>query len=173
MNNPNIFLSVAWPFTKKQAHFMDQVQWYFRGKGYLLNKVEIQRNNQNSTIKEVLNTMVKCDGMIVIAFKRMEIKNGIIRPNCDLDKGSKYYKSSEIITSKFRTSDWCNIEIGMAFGMKLPILIFLDDSIMGQEIYVDEGIQIIHFNLDKQEYDLKSRLSKEWLEKVKRWETKL
>ncbi len=82
--------------------------------------------------------MEKCDGIIVIAFRRMEIKEAIIRPNSDLEESSKYYRPSQLIQNEYKTSDWCNIEIGMAFGMNIPVLLFIDEFISSQ----DDGMEI-------------------------------
>lgn len=173
LRKSNIFLSVAWPFMSRQEDFLNQIQQYFERKGYRLKKVQGQQNNQSSTIRGVLNLMEECEGMIVVAFKRMEIKEAVIRPRSDLDKASKYYRPSQRIQKKYKTSDWCNIEIGMAFGMNIPILIFLDECILKQDIYTDDEIQILNFDVDKKDYNLELSFPEEWQNKVKAWERKV
>lgn len=164
----NIFLSVAWPYRTEQVAFMERIQAFFERKGYALKTVDIKQYSRGSTMDEVQKVMEKCDGVIVLAFRRMEIHKATIRPNSDLDKNSKRYKESEYIIEKYKTSDWCNVELGMAFGMKLPILLFLDDFLIDQSIYMDDDIQVVKFNLEKEAY-LKSEFSLEWQRSIDAW----
>ncbi len=173
METKKIFLSVAWPYTMRQVQFMNQIQGYFRKMGYSINKMECDQNLKNSTMREVLSIMEKCDGMIVIALNRMVIKDAIIRPDSDLEKTSKYYKASQIIHNQYKTSDWCNIEIGMAFAMNIPILIFLDDCLIHQDIYRDDSIEIITFNLDKHIEQVKENMPEDWVRTIHKWDQKV
>lgn len=76
-------------------------------------------------LKEVYIIARHCSGGIILGFEQIYVKKGIRKKGTEEEK--------EITTSNplIIPTPWNNLEAGILFGLKLPLLIFKEDGIEG------------------------------------------
>lgn len=118
----SIFLSYPKPIMKNQEVFLEKVQHMLRKEGLMIHTLQ-NVPNQQELIHHIRKRMNLCDGMLMIAFQRTWIQDGIER------KGSDLHKRSIAIHDEWFTSIWCQIEVAMAYQINLPILILVENGV--------------------------------------------
>jgi hypothetical protein len=123
-----VFLSVGATYSEEQEKFVLAFEEFL-----IRNKCERLTVGRGSyTAKQpILQTrdlMQNADAVVVIAFTRILVVNAVDKP------GSKGQK--EITNARYPTV-WNQIEASMAFGLKLPLLVILEDGLYQEAMLKD------------------------------------
>lgn len=173
MNIP-VFLSYPQPHLKKQEKFIEKVKKYLRSRGLEPITLGVTDYDMEAPLVGIRRLMSQSNGLLTIAFRRTLIKEGIYKPNADMNNIKE-----RSIENEWLTSMYCHIEPAMAFQIGLPILIFresgvIDDGILEKGV---TGLYMPEFNLestkeDKSIDDLIDEYFKksEWNQVVAKWE---
>lgn len=74
-------------------------------------------------MKEIAIIAKRCSGGIILGFEQMRVINGITK------FGTKSEK--DIATQQLHPTPWNQIEAGILFGLRLPLLIFKEEGVSG------------------------------------------
>ena len=74
-------------------------------------------------LREVHTIARHCSGGVILGFKQLEALSGKIKEGTS--------QESNISDSVYFPTPWNNLEAGILFSLKLPLLIFREDGIMG------------------------------------------
>lgn len=74
-------------------------------------------------LKEVAIIARRCSGGIILGFEQIRVLNGILKAGTPVEK--------EIKSPLLLPTPWNQIEAGILFGLRLPLLIFKEDGITG------------------------------------------
>lgn len=121
MSKIKIFLSYSKPFRNDQLDFLDELKKYLHSiniKPIFLEQIHYSYKSPLEPIVEIINDSF---GTIVIAFERFHSYIGYCKED------SK--ESSEVING-FYTSTWVQIEAGITYSKKKPLLIIKPDYIL-------------------------------------------
>lgn len=89
-------------------------------------------------LNEVYIIAKRCCGGIILGFEQIYVKEGVVKKETDEQKEIK--SSSPIILP----TAWNNLEAGILFGLKLPLLIFKEKGIEGG--IFDPGITEVYIH---------------------------
>jgi len=144
----NVFISSGVAFTNTQELFMQFLENLISHNDLCPLKIGHAHPSDRpiSMVKRVLGT---CDGAIIVAFTRFEIKKGIEFPE------SKREKSIDGIRLP---TTWNQLEGGMAYALEIPVLILMEKGLDRQGILGDVGeealleIELSASTLEKQAF---------------------
>ncbi|BBF41597.1 hypothetical protein lbkm_0277 [Lachnospiraceae bacterium KM106-2] len=161
-----IFLSYPKPFLKEQTEFIDRITDYLVQRGYEPRTLGITDMDEGQPLIAIQNLLSQCSGVLMVAFRRTLIKQGICKPQSDLKQ------QSSMIRGEWITSPWCHIEASMASQTGLPILIFREkdviaDGILESKILNDESIEF-----DLTQPSDREMKSKRWRKQLEEWQEK-
>ena len=74
-------------------------------------------------LKEVAIIAKKCSGGIILGFEQLRVHNGIVKFGTDEER--------PVDSLMLLPSPWNQIEAGILFGLKLPLLIFKEHNVTG------------------------------------------
>ncbi len=69
-----------------------------------------------SPMDEVIDLLYKCEGAIILGYPQIQIKSGVI-------------KNRELLNPLTLSTEWNHIEAGLAYALKLPLLVIHDTEI--------------------------------------------
>lgn len=125
----NVFISSGALYSDQQRIFMKSFEDFM-----LLNDCKPRRIGQvepgDKPISVVRRTLRSCDGAIIIAFTRLEIRNCIEFPNSSREKTIDVIRVPTI---------WNQLEGGIAYGLDIPLLILVERGLDRQGILSDGG----------------------------------
>ena len=184
----SVFLSCPTPYLKVQQTFIDRLKADLEGRCLLPRTVGVTDFDMRAPLSSIRSLMLDCNGLIAIAFRRHQIKEGTEKPISDT--GAK----SNDISGKWFTTPWCQIEPAMAFQIGLPVLIFREKGVLDEGI-LQKGVfgtympefDLPEYNLFKmcaskeresQERESKAHIDKyfasdEYKQIIKSWESKV
>jgi len=74
-------------------------------------------------LREVLLIARHCSGGVILGFEQCRADSGVLKPGTSAEK--------RVSTPLAFPSPWNHLESGILFGLRLPILVFREDSITG------------------------------------------
>lgn len=162
--NISVFLSYPQPHLKKQEDFINAIKKELSNRGFCARTLGVTDYDVDEPLVAIRRLMLESNGILTVAFKRTQIKNGIIRPNREI--GGETCS----IDDEWLTSPYCQIEPAMAFQIGLPILIFREQGVI-QDGILEKGVigtYLPEFDLDEtiEEYFSKQ----EWKQLIDKWD---
>lgn len=115
-----IFFSMPGVMTKYDEVITKEYKRLLESKGYdviYYIKDDYPKFGQFNKVKESIN---RSSGVIAFGFKQLNIVDGVLRPHTNNELN---------LSSKWLTTPWTDIEVGMALMTKLPILLVHDTDI--------------------------------------------
>lgn len=138
MEAPRIFISMGTPFTEQYAKFRDELETLLRDRcgvnPRIIGKNEYPSGNPLSHIREVMR---ECHGVVVVAYERTFIENGIEK------RGGA---SAKNINNRALTTPWNHIESAIAYSLSLPLYILCQNGLTEEgliESKIDWYVQYI------------------------------
>lgn len=74
-------------------------------------------------LREVYSLATHCAGGIILGFKQIEVRDGVIK------QGTAKEKQIEVPMAM--PTPWNHLEAGILYGLALPLLVFQEDSVSG------------------------------------------
>lgn len=159
----NVFVSVGNTTDPNQEAFIAAIEKHLRDNG--LNPRTIGRSDFSSIqpLKFIEQVMQECYGTLVLAFERVLIKKGLER-------------GTEPISNTKLPSVWNQVEAGMAYVLKHPLMVIVENGIRAEgilEFGYDWYVQRVDVNpliVEDQEFkgvfeDWKERVTENYLNK--------
>ena len=119
----DVFMSIGRTFTPEQEEFVAAVEQTVRDNqltGRCLGRTEY---SSEQPLKAIERLMTECSGTVIVAFERLYIESGIER------RGSNEEKP---IDGMSLPTVWNQIEAAMAYVMKQPLLVIVEDDLRSE-----------------------------------------
>jgi hypothetical protein len=123
-----VFLSVGATYNEKQESFVSTFETFLGQNG--CERLTVGRGNYfaSQPIVSARDLMQEADAVVVIAFTRLRIDRAIDKPGSESEK--------EILNRNYPTV-WNQLEAAMAFALKLPLLVLIEDSVYQEAMLKD------------------------------------
>jgi len=123
-----IFLSVGSTYNDKQESFVSAFETFLGQNG--CERLTVGRGNYfaSQPIVSARDLMQEADAVVVIAFTRLVIEKAIDKPGSEGEK--------EILGRSYPTV-WNQLEAAMAFGLKLPLLVVVEEGVYQEAMLKD------------------------------------
>lgn len=143
MKTPRVFISMGTPYTEEQIRFRAALESMLRIQcGVDPRIIGMNEYPTGSPVHKIRDTMLTCDGVIVVAYERKYVNSGIER------RGSP--RERTFVDEKYTTT-WNHIESAIAFSMGLPLYILCENGVVEEgliESKVDWFVKRIKFDPD-------------------------
>lgn len=116
-------VSCGTPHDSKQKRFRDAVDVHLRSHGCESTTVGQNRHTLKQPIAGVRDVIAKSDGIIVIAFERTRIIEGLDKPGTTEQK---------VINNESHPTVWNQMEAAMGYGQHLPVLTLVQNGLSRQ-----------------------------------------
>jgi hypothetical protein len=115
-----VFLSVGATYNEQQETFVSAFETFLSQNG--CERLTVGRGNYfaSQPIVAARDLMQTADGVVVIAFTRQLIDKAIDKPGSENEKEIK---------NRCYPTVWNQLEAAMAFGLKIPLLVIMEDSV--------------------------------------------
>lgn len=136
-----VFLSVGSTYSKQQETFVGTFETFLGQNG--CERLTVGRGNYfaSQPIVAARELMQEADGVVVIAFTRHKVEKAIDKPGSNIEK--------EIINRNYPTV-WNQLEAAMAFGLKLPLLVIIEEGLYQEAMLKDRlEYKVLVTELDK------------------------
>ena len=110
-----IFLSYPKPYLQQQQDFLKKLTKLLEKNNIYPITLGVTDYDMNVPLIAIRRLLSVSYGMLVVAFRRGQIIEGITNPNSDIGRTSRDLSNTWI------TSSYCQIEPAMAFQIGLPI----------------------------------------------------
>lgn len=148
-NNIRVFLSRPNPFTKEQQYFLEKLKILLKKIGVETITLQAKDYSPYESLT-VLNEMIKRTyGMVILAFGHTYIETGVLKKGAV--KQENFFESEEkILSGKWITSSFCQIEGAMAISNNIPILIIKQENLKSDGILKDDEnfVSVSGFSID-------------------------
>jgi hypothetical protein len=123
-----VFLSVGATYSEVQERFVAAFESFLGDTG--CEKLTVGRGNYGARqpILQARELMEEADAVVVLAFTRLVVKKAIEKPDSNAEK--------EIKNTRYPTI-WNQLEASMAYGLKLPLLVILEDGLHQEAMLKD------------------------------------
>lgn len=123
-----VFLSVGSTYNEKQEAFVSAFETFLGQNG--CERLTVGRGNffASQPIVSARDLMQEADAVVVIAFTRLLIEKAIDKPGGESE--------NKILDRNYPTV-WNQLEAAMAFGLKLPLLIILEEGVYQEAMLKD------------------------------------
>ena len=124
-----VFLSVGATYNEQQENFVSAFETFLSQNG--CERLTVGRGNYfaSQPIVAARDLMQTADGVVVIAFTRQLIEKAIDKPGSENDE-------KEIKNRRYPTV-WNQLEAAMAFGLKIPLLVIIEDGVYQEAMLKD------------------------------------
>jgi hypothetical protein len=126
-----IFLSVGTTYTEKQELFVSSFERLLADYGCERLVVGRDCPAARQPILQVRDLIKKADAVVVLAFTRYAVKTAIEKPDAKDPTETKEIKNKRYPTV------WNQIEAGIAFGLKRPLLVFVEKGLKQEAMLKD------------------------------------
>ncbi|MBZ5660434.1 MAG: hypothetical protein LAO08_08515 [Acidobacteriia bacterium] len=123
-----VFLSVGATYSEEQEHFVRGFEGFLIQSGCERLTVGRGMYGAKQPIQQTRELMETADAVVVLGFTRILVNNAVEKP------GSKDQK--EITNTKYPTI-WNQLEASMAYALKLPLLIILEEGLHQEAMLKD------------------------------------
>ncbi len=123
-----VFLSVGATYNEKQESFVSAFETFLGQNG--CERLAVGRGNYYASqpIVSARDLMQEADAVVVIAFTRIRIDRAVDKPGSEIEK--------EILNRNYPTV-WNQLEAAMAFGLKLPLLVLIENGVYQEAMLKD------------------------------------
>lgn len=123
-----VFLSVGVTYNEKQEAFVSSFETFLSQNG--CERLTVGRGNYfaSQPIVAARDLMQTANGVVVIAFTRQIVDKAIDKPGSENEK--------EIENRRYPTV-WNQLEAAMAFGLKIPLLVIMEDGLYQEAMLKD------------------------------------
>lgn len=125
-----VFLSHPRPINNIQSDFIEKLSNKLSGSGFEPLTLGVNRYDMKAPLEGIITLMNNTYGLITVAFKRAHIKKGMDSPQT---------KHPKIISDKWLTSPYCQIETAMGYQSGLPVLILKEKGVL-EEGVLEKGV---------------------------------
>ena len=125
-----IFLSISQPINEYQNYFLKKLQAKLIKLDFDPRTIGVTDYDMETPLAGIRRLLLETNGMITIAFKRINIESGVSKPGTEKEKK---------ICNKWLSSSFCQIEPAMAFQIGLPILIFREKGVIEEGVF-EKGV---------------------------------
>ncbi|KPA15866.1 conserved hypothetical protein, membrane [Candidatus Magnetomorum sp. HK-1] len=129
-----VFLSVGATYTKAQETYVKTFERFLSESKCKRLVVGRDCPSARQPILQVRDLMQKADAVVILAFTRYDVKSATEKPNADRPN----HKSIEIKNVRYPTV-WNQIEAAIAFGMKIPLLIIVEEGLKQEAMLKDRN----------------------------------
>jgi hypothetical protein len=144
-----VFLSVGATYTIEQEDFVKSFERFLVDNRCKRLVVGRDSPAARQPILQVRDLMGKADAVVVLAFTRYIVASAIEKPGANLPK----HKSTEIRDLRYPTV-WNQIEAAIAFGLKRPLLVIVEDGLRQEAMLKDRlEFKAILTNIDSDLFD--------------------
>ena len=123
-----VFLSVGSTYSEEQERFVRAFEEFLSQNGCQRLAVGRGSYGAKQPVLQTRELMETADAVVVLAFTRVVVKKAIEKPGSGNEK--------EIRDTKYPTI-WNQLEASMAFGLKLPLLVILEDGLHQEAMLKD------------------------------------
>lgn len=160
-----VFLSYPKPHLTTQQAFVDRLVTYLRGRGLEPRTLGVTDYDMDAPMTAIRRLMLESNGLITVAFRRTEVRDGAIRSGTDMPD-----QEETAIKGVWYSSPYCQIEPAMGFQLGLPILILRERRVVAEGLLERGAI-----GLFMPEFDLAKTVdeylgSHEWNDIIGKWE---
>ena len=135
----DIFVSIGTPSTKNQEKALKSLNRVLESRGL---RRRSPLSSHKAPLTSVRDTLDKCAGMIVVAYPRIVINEGLERPSSTKE---------EKLTNVALTTPWNHMEAAFAYDRGLPLMVLRDKSVKVEgfvEYTYDWKVEAIEFSSD-------------------------
>jgi len=157
-----IFLSYPKPYLQQQQDFLKKLTKLLEKNNIYPITLGVTDYDMNVPLIAIRRLLSVSYGMLVVAFRRGQIIEGITNPNSDIGRTSRDLSNTWI------TSSYCQIEPAMAFQIGLPILIIRESGVNTEGMLTEGamGLYTPEFDLNNGDDYLNSM---EWRDIIVQW----
>ncbi len=127
-----VFVSVGATYTKAQEDYVKTFERFLEQNACKRLMVGRDSPAARQPILQVRDLMRKADAVVVLAFTRYIITSAIEKPGADRPK----HRAEEIRDERYPTV-WNQIEAAIAFGLKRPLLVIVEDGLKQEAMLKD------------------------------------
>lgn len=123
-----VFLSVGATYSEAQERFVSAFESFLGQNG--CERLTVGRGNYSARqpILQARDLMATADAVVVLAFTRVEVKRAVERPDSP--------EAKEVKNARYPTV-WNQLEAAMAFGMKIPLLVIIEEGLHREAMLKD------------------------------------
>lgn len=114
-----VFISVGSAYTDAQKKFVDAIIQWLQDEGLSPQMLGKTVYPDKQPLKVIQETMMQCDGTLVIAFERIFVNDG---------QEKRGGTGSMVLHSQIIPTVWNQIETAMAYGLQQPILVLAEEG---------------------------------------------
>lgn len=157
----SIFLSYSRPINDGQRAFVDAVTQQLQQRGFEPRTLGVTDYDMDAPLKAIRRLLVECNGLLTLAFRRLQIEQGTSRPG-DTD--------ARPLAGVWLSSPYAQIEPAMAFDLGLPVLLAREQGVFAEGV-LERGT----LGTSVPDFDLALPADAylegpEWLHGLQRWE---
>lgn len=157
----SVFLSYSRPINAEQRGFVDAVTSQLQQRGFEPRTLGVTDYDMDAPLKAIRRLMLECNGLVTLAFRRLQIERGTARPG-DAD--------AKPLDQAWLSSPYAQIEPVMAFDLGLPVLIAREQGVFAEGV-LERGVlgtQVPDFDLSLPAGTYLD--APEWQHGLQRWE---
>lgn len=157
----SVFLSYSRPINAEQRSFVEAVTLQLQQRGFEPRTLGVTDYDMDAPLKAIRRLMLECNGLLVLAFRRLQVERGTSRPG-DTD--------AMPLDQRWLSSPYAQIEPVMAFDLGLPVLLAREQGVLAEGV-LERGVLGTH----TPDFDLSLPASAyldapEWQQGLQRWE---
>jgi hypothetical protein len=140
---------------------VDAVTQQLQQRGFEPRTLGVTDYDMDAPLKAIRHLMVECNGLVTLAFRRLQIERGTSRPG-DAD--------AQPLDRVWLSSPYAQIEPVMAFDLGLPVLLAREQGVLAEGV-LERGV----LGAGVPDFDLSEPAgtylgSPEWQHGLQRWE---
>ena len=156
MSSRTIFISHGTPYTAAQERFYARFKEVLAAKGCEAATIGENKHGVRQPVELARDAIAKSEGVAVIAFKRIEIKKGVDKPDST---------ESSSVDGRVLSTVWNHLEAAMAYSRRLPLLILVERGVH-REGMLSKRLEWDAFEIEP---DLKVLNSDEFTQRLDSW----
>ena len=136
----DIFVSKPTTQSSKQSEFTTKIEEILETRDFKIRSLGTSDFSNEPPLLTVQKIMNDCEGAVILGLKQLHINKGILKQNT---------RSERKIIDIDLPTPWNHIEAGVAFALKIPLLIIKEEGIEGGIFDIGSSDRFIHqINID-------------------------
>jgi hypothetical protein len=136
----DIFVSKPTTQTSRQSEFTSKLEEILEARDFNIRSLGTSDFSNVAPLLKIQKIMDDCEGALILGLKQLNINKGILKQNT---------KSERKIINNDLPTPWNHIEAGIAFALKIPLLIIKEEGIEGGIFDMGSSDRFIHqINID-------------------------